>query len=207
LGYDGSGVGVAVIDSGVTPWHDDLAAADQTSQRVDRFVDFTAGQQIPYDDYGHGTHVAGIIAGNGFDSSGARSGIAPAAHLVVLKVLDGSGQGHISDVIAAIDYAIANKDALHIRIVNLSVASGVYESYDSDPLTLAARRAVDAGLVVVAAAGNNGRSAAAATRYGGNTAARQSPAKHTSGLQPLTKNVCRLLLENKTTQQQTHTRA
>ena len=69
-GYDGSGVGVAVIDSGVT-WHDDLAQGSAGPQRVDQFVDFVNGRTAPYDDYGHGTHVAGIIAGNGFDSSGA----------------------------------------------------------------------------------------------------------------------------------------
>ena len=95
-----------------------------------RFVDLVNGRPAPYDDYGHGTHVAGIIAGNGYDSGGARSGIAPGARLTVLKVLDGSGRGRISDVIAALDYVVANKDALNIRIVNLSVATGVYESYD-----------------------------------------------------------------------------
>ena len=63
----------------------------------------------------------------------------------MLKVLDGAGRGRISDVIAALDYVVANKAALNIRIVNLSVSTGVYESYDSDPLTLAARRAVTAG--------------------------------------------------------------
>ena len=71
LGYDGTGVGVALIDSGVTPWHDDLASGDG-GQRVARFVDFVDNRQTPYDDYGHGTHVAGIIAGSGFDSGGAR---------------------------------------------------------------------------------------------------------------------------------------
>ena len=62
---------------------------------------------MPYDDYGHGTHVAGIIAGTGFDSGGARRGIAPGADLIVLKALDGTGNGYISDVIAALDYAVA----------------------------------------------------------------------------------------------------
>src|SRR5262245_22032550 len=90
LGYDGSGIGVAVIDSGVTAWHDDLSAAGG-GQRVDRFVYFVNDRETAYDDYGHGTHVAGIIAGNGYDSGGARSGVAPGAHLVVLKVLDASG--------------------------------------------------------------------------------------------------------------------
>ena len=88
LGVDGSGVGVAVIDSGVSPSHDDLADPAAGGQRVDRFVDLVNGQSTPYDDYGHGTHVAGIIGGNGFDSGGARSGIAPGARLTVLKVLD-----------------------------------------------------------------------------------------------------------------------
>jgi serine protease AprX len=175
LGYDGTGVGMAIIDSGVTPWHDDLAANGLNAQRVDRFVDFVNGRQDAYDDYGHGTHVAGIAAGNGSDSNGARAGIAPGAHLTVLKVLDCSGSGHISDVIAALDYAVAHKDELSIRIVNLSVAAGVYESYNTDPLTLAARRAVSAGIVVVAAAGNNGRGPSGTPQYGGVTAPGNAP--------------------------------
>ena len=174
LGFDGTGVGVAVIDSGITPWHDDLGDG-AGGQRVTRFVDFVNGRSAPYDDYGHGTHVAGIVAGNGYDSAGARTGIAPGSHLVVLKVLGSSGQGRISDVIAALDYVIANKDTLNIRIVNLSVASGVYESYHSDPLTLAAKRAVAAGIVVVAAGGNNGRGPSGRVRYGGVTSPGNAP--------------------------------
>jgi len=108
-----------------------------------------------------------IIAGDGRDSGGRRRGIAPGATLLVEKVLDASGQGYISNVIAAIDYAIANKDAFHIRVLNLSVAAGVYESYNSDPLTLAARRAVEAGIVVVSAAGNLGKDAQGQPQYGG----------------------------------------
>jgi serine protease AprX len=175
FGYDGSGITVATIDSGIVGWHDDLADSAQSAQRVDRFVDFVNGRTQPYDDYGHGSHVAGIIAGSGYDSSGRRSGIAPAAHLVVLKVLDSTGQGRISDVIAALDYAVAHRDELHIRIINLSVAAAVYESYTTDPLALAAQRAVSAGLVVVAAAGNNGRGPTGHTRYGGITAPGNAP--------------------------------
>jgi serine protease AprX len=173
LGLDGAGVGVAIIDSGITAWHDDLGSAG--GQRVDRFVDFTAGRSDPYDDFGHGTHVAGIVAGNGADSGGARTGIAPAAHLTILKVLDGNGHGRISDVIAALGYLVTNKDVLGIRVVNLSVATGVYESCLTDPLTLAARRAVEAGIVVVAAAGNNGRSRQGDVQYGGITAPGNAP--------------------------------
>ena len=162
LGLDGTGVGIAVIDSGVANWHDDLGPT-----KVTRFVDFVNFQPAAYDDYGHGTHVAGIIAGDGHDSDGHRRGIAPGATLLVEKVLDASGQGYISNVIAAIDYAIANKNALRLRVINLSVAAGVYESYTTDPLTLAAKRAVEAGLVVVSAAGNLGRGPDGKPQYGG----------------------------------------
>jgi serine protease AprX len=161
LGVDGSGVGVATIDSGITAFHEDLDG------RVTQFVDFVSSQTLPYDDYGHGTHVAGIIAGNGRSSNGERRGIAPGAHLVVLKALDNAGNGFTSTVIAAIDYAIAHKVEFNIRVINLSVAAGVYESYLKDPLTLAAKRAVDAGIVVVAAAGNNGVAPNGSAEYGG----------------------------------------
>ena len=170
LGLDGAGIGVAIIDSGVTSWHDDLGP-----DRVVHFADFVDFLPAPYDDYGHGTHVAGIIAGNGYDSNGARKGIAPAANLVVLKVLDGSGYGYISNVIAALDYAVQQRKKYNIRVINLSVAAGVYESYNTDPLTLAAKRAVQAGIVVVTAAGNLGRNAEGKTQYGGITAPGNAP--------------------------------
>jgi serine protease AprX len=175
LGLDGSGVGIAVIDSGVAPSEDDLADASDGSARIDRFVDFVSRTTEPYDDYGHGTHVAGIIAGNGFDSSGARSGLAPASRLVVLKALDRSGKGLISNVIAALDYAVGHRSELNIRIINLSVGASVYESYDVDPLTIAAKRAVEAGIVVVAAAGNAGRDAQGRTMYGAVSAPGNAP--------------------------------
>ena len=90
-------------------------------------------------------------------------------------MLDAEGNGYISDVIAAIDYAIAVKDVYNIRVINLSVASGVFESYATDPLTLAARRAVDAGIVVVAAAGNLGTTADGEAQYGGITSPGNAP--------------------------------
>jgi serine protease AprX len=176
FGYDGSGIGVAVIDSGVTAWHNDLEdRAQPGTQRVDRFVDFIGGQSTPFDDYGHGTHVAGIIAGNGADSDGARAGIAPGARLVVLKVLDSFGRGRISDVIAAIDYAVTHRAEFNIRIINLSVGAGVYESYTTDFLTLAAKRAVEHGIVVVAAGGNQGRNAQGVAQHGAISAPGNAP--------------------------------
>jgi len=170
LGLDGSGVGVAIIDSGVANWHDDLG-----SERVAHFVDFVTYLPTPHDDYGHGTHVAGIIAGSGFDSGGARRGVAPGASLIVLKVLNGTGDGYISNVIAAIYYAIEQRARFNIRVLNLSVSAGVFESYATDPFTLAAKRAVDAGIVVVTAAGNLGRNEKGHIQQGGITAPGNAP--------------------------------
>ena len=170
LGFDGTGIGVAIVDSGVANWHDDLGA-----DRVVHFADFVTYLPQAYDDYGHGTHVAGIIAGNGYDSGGARRGIAPGASLIVLKVLDAWGDGYISNVIAAIDHAIEQRARYNIRVLNLSVAAGVYESFNTDPFTLAARRAVDAGIIVVTSAGNLGKSETGQAQHGGITAPGNAP--------------------------------
>src|SRR5207248_10135212 len=155
LGLSGAGVGVAVIDSGITTWHDDLT--DRLSrvypfgnQRVAAFVDFVNGRTQPYDDDGHGTHVAGIIAGNGYDSGGQKAGAAPEASLIALKVLDANGNGTVSSIIAALDWVLANHTAYNIRVVNMSVGSSIHESAWTDPLTVAAKKVVDAGVVVVA---------------------------------------------------------
>src|SRR5687768_10284741 len=181
---NGNGVGVAIIDSGITSWHDDLylEKGRRGRERIVHFRDFTRPvistlwtSEQSHDEYGHGTHVAGVIAGNGYDSRGARTGIAPGAHLISLKVLDADGHGYISDVIAAIDYAISVRATHNIRIINLSVASAVTESYNKDPLTLAARRATDAGIVVVAAAGNAGRNADGKTQAGAITSPGNAP--------------------------------
>jgi serine protease AprX len=166
MGYRGAGIGIAIIDSGITPWHDDLTVAKRSGQRVVHFKDFVNGRTTPYDDWGHGTHVAGIVAGNGYDSVGTRAGVAPAANLVVIKALDSKGAGRISTIIDAIDYVISIKNKYNIRVINLSLGAGVFESYTTDPLTLAAKRAVDAGIVVVAAAGNMGKAKDGRTQYG-----------------------------------------
>ncbi|MEY4095146.1 MAG: Serine protease AprX [Acidobacteriota bacterium] len=176
-GYTGAGIGVAVIDSGITPWHDDLTAntRTKTGQRVTKFVDFVNNRTTKYDDWGHGTHVAGIIAGNGYDSNGDRLSIAPKANIIALKALDFEGKGKISDIIAALDWAVTNKTAYNIRVINMSLGAGVFESYNTDPLTLAAKRAVDAGIVVVAAAGNMGKAADGKPQYGAITAPGNAP--------------------------------
>ena len=186
LSVTGHGVGVAVIDSGITGWHDDLYRTgsrtwSRTDSQIAHFKDFTTDtpqlwfSNPAYDDYGHGTPVAGIIAGTGYDSKGKHKGIAPGARLIGLKVMDGLGRGYVSDVIAALDYAVAVRSTYNVRVINLSVAAGVHESYWLDPLTLAARRAVDAGIVVVASAGNLGLNEGGEVQAGGITAPGNAP--------------------------------
>src|SRR3954470_10710011 len=127
-GLDGSGIGVAVIDSGIAHVSDLNATGVVYSQ------DFVGDGAVGSDLYGHGTHVAGIIAGNGSGSRGSTysytfQGIAPGVNLVDLRALDKDGAGSDSQVIAAIETAIQLKDAYNIRLISLSVGRGVFESY------------------------------------------------------------------------------
>jgi serine protease AprX len=181
MGFTGRGIGVAVIDSGISTYHDDLTVGASATlypygnQRVAKFVDFVNGRALPYDDNGHGSHVAGTILGNGADSYGQKSGMAPGASLVALKVLDLNGQGKISNILAALNWVALNASTYKIRVVNLSVGAAVKESYLTDPLTLAAKALTDRGIVVVAAAGNLGKNAAGHAQYGGITAPGNAP--------------------------------
>ena len=134
-GVTGRGIGVAVIDSGIA-LHRSLRG------RVVAAVDFTDSASIARDDYGHGTHVAGIIAGS---PDSGYAGVAPGAHLVSLRVLKADGSGDTSDVIAAIDWALRNRTRYNLRVINLSLGHPVFESYRDDPLCQAVERAVKAG--------------------------------------------------------------
>jgi serine protease AprX len=151
--WTGRGVTVAVIDSG-------LEMSSEFQGRVKTFYDFTGGKTQatqPFDDYGHGTHVAGTIAGSGaLSTNKAYHGLAPNVQLVVLKVLDGTGAGFTSDVVRAIDFAVANKSKFGIDVINLSLGHPIYEPASTDPLVQAVERASKAGIIVLAAAGNNG---------------------------------------------------
>jgi serine protease AprX len=159
FGLDGSGVGIALIDSGVGVLNDlkDAGGHDRVVYRA------TLSPRGPANDsYGHGDHVAGILAGNGTQSSGPAStykvrGIAPNAHIVSFRVLDDEGTGTDSEVIAAIQQAIALKNQYNIRVINLSLGRPVTSSYLTDPLCQAVQQAWQAGIVVVVAAGNRGR--------------------------------------------------
>ena len=110
-----------------------------------------------YDLYGHGTHVAGIIGGNGYLVGRKLRGVAPGVNLIDLRALDANGAGSDSTVIAAIQQAIALKNTYNIRVINLSLGRGIPDSYTQDPLCQAVESAWKAGIVVVVAAGNYGR--------------------------------------------------
>jgi serine protease AprX len=173
-GLYGAGIGVAVIDSGIA------SVPDITAKNVVYSQDFT-GLGSTVDQYGHGTHVTGILAGNGSQSTGSTysytfSGIAPKVNLINLRVLDANGEGSDSQVIAAIQEAISLKSKYNIRVINLSLGRPVWESYKVDPLCLAVEQAWKAGIVVVVAAGNYGRDDNAGTHgYGTITAPGNDP--------------------------------
>ena len=174
---NGSGIGVAVIDSGIDVRHPAL------QNRVIASVDFTDRRGRGEDFYGHGTHIAGIIAARGFKNGavGADSGMAPAAHLINLKVLGADGSGEAADVIEAIDFAIKFRHQLGIRVINLSLGAVPTQSYKDDPLCLAVERAAKAGLVVVASAGNYGQTPDGKLVYGSVTSPGISPYAITVG--------------------------
>ncbi|HZU30934.1 MAG TPA: S8 family serine peptidase, partial [Candidatus Angelobacter sp.] len=157
---DGTGVGIAVVDSGVYN-HDDLQKASGTGSRIVYSESFIPGDTSTNDAYGHGTHVAGILAGNGHDSQSGYPaqyiGVAPNANIINLRVLDSTGAGSDSQVIAAIQRAITLKSTYNIRVMNLSLGRNIFESYTLDPVCQAVEAAWKAGIVVVVAAGNTGR--------------------------------------------------
>jgi serine protease AprX len=157
MGYTGQGIGVAIIDSGVKTNHPDLANPGYSGgSRVVYSQSFIPGLDAS-DQYGHGTHVAGIIAGNGYVSGNWMLGVASRANIVNLRVLDAFGAGTDSAVISAIQRAIQLKNTYNIRIINLSLGRRISESYTLDPLCQAVEQAWKAGIVVVVAAGNYGR--------------------------------------------------
>jgi serine protease AprX len=152
-GVSGQGIGIAVIDSGISP-HAALA------NKVVANVSLVTGDPSVGDAFGHGTHIAGLIAGSGSPAKYVtplyNGGIAPGAQLVNVRVLGADGVGRTSDVIAGIEWAIAHRTQYNIRVINLSLGHPVMEPAATDPLCEAVADAVRAGIVVVAAAGNDG---------------------------------------------------
>ena len=150
----GNSVTVAVLDSGIAPDADLVSPTN----RIIASVNF-ADQRVSPDPGGHGTHIAGIIAGNGTNSAGQFVGIAPQANLVDVRVLDSRGSGRISSVVRGIEWVLANRATYNIRVINLSFGAPATTSYRTDPMATAIEIAWRRGLVVVAAAGNTGPSA------------------------------------------------
>jgi subtilisin family serine protease len=151
----GSGIGVAVIDSGVYGTHDLFKINGSESFKVQSYS-FT-GQSNVADQYGHGSHVASVLAGDGLLGNSAYEGVANGVTVYSLKVLNAAGTGTSSNVISAINWAITNKSSKNIRVINMSIGTPARDSYITDPLCVAARNAVNAGIVVVASAGNFGK--------------------------------------------------
>jgi serine protease AprX len=159
----GGGVGVAVIDTGIAGDLPDFRASQtDSSSRVIASAVVNPNATTASDTYGHGTHVAGLIAGNGGyrESSdpllGEYAGSAPDANLISIKISDDLGHATVLDAIYGLQFAVDHKDEYNIRVVNLSLDSTAAESYTTDPLDAAAEQAWFKGIVVVAAAGNRG---------------------------------------------------
>ena len=150
-GTTGRGVTVAVLDSGVAA-DPDLV---EPTNRILASVNF-ADDRLVRDPGGHGTHVAGIAAGNGGRSDGQFIGIAPEANVVDVRVLGSTGSGRISSVVRGIEWVLAHRTTYNIRVLNLSFGAPAATSYRTDPMSAAVEIAWRRGLVVVVAAGNGG---------------------------------------------------
>lgn len=187
--WAGEGIGVAVVDSGIEP------SKDLDSKRITAFYDFTRGGMAvkPFDNYGHGTHVAGLIGGSGDLSSDHYEGAAPKARFIGYKVLDAGGSGYTSGVIAAINHAIKNKDRLKIDVMNLSLGHPILEPAGTDPLVRAVEYAAAAGVVVVVSAGNYGVDPSTSLpAYAGITSPGNAPSAITVGATDTKETVTRL---------------
>ncbi|NOR46717.1 MAG: S8 family serine peptidase, partial [Methanosarcinaceae archaeon] len=148
-GYNGTGINVSIVDSGIYDEHLDLDDLDDNEStddpKVIKWKDYIGNNSTPYDDNGHGTHVAGIVAGTGVD--GTKTGVAPGSNLFGVKVLNADGNGSYSDVIDGVQWSIVNG----ADIVSLSLG-GPHES----SMTTMVNNAIAAGVFPVIAAGNDG---------------------------------------------------
>ncbi|TMF58711.1 MAG: hypothetical protein E6I19_01345 [Chloroflexi bacterium] len=154
LGMTGQGVGVAIVDSGVYP-HPDLAG------RIVASIDFTTASPTVSttstgDPGGHGTHVAGLVAGDGTLSGGAYTGVAPRANIINVRVIDASGSSNVSTILRGLQWVLANRTTYNIKVVNLSLGATPTGSYKSDLMATAAEVLNFAGVTVVVSAGNTG---------------------------------------------------
>ncbi len=150
MGYNGEGIGVAVLDSGMDPQHPDLKG------KMVYNYNYIGRNQNGSDDCGHGTHICGIIGGTGTASDGRYQGIAPGCHFVALKVLDRMGNGNSKAVVEALHWLIEHGREYDVRIINISMGSTAPRYSEKSGLLEAVEEAWDAGFIVCAAAGNQG---------------------------------------------------
>ena len=158
-GVDGEGVTVAVVDTGV-------AKVADLSGRVIGGVDFSGGNDPYKDEFGHGTFVAGLIAGNGASSGGQYKGVAPKAKIVSIKIAGADGASDVSHVLAAMQWAMSYKAQYGIRAINLSLGTDSTQTYHLSPLNAAVERAWDGGIVVTVSSSNSGPGAGTVTKPG-----------------------------------------
>ncbi len=152
-GLTGRGVGIAIMDTGIG-YHPDLTDKDGC---LAGFFDTVNGRSSYYDDNGHGTHIAGIIAGNGSASNGLYRGIAPESRIYMVKILNHKGEGNTTNVLIGINWILYNHLKYNIKIVNISVGSTKNKYFDENsPLVQGVNKLWEAGLVVLTAAGNQG---------------------------------------------------
>jgi hypothetical protein len=215
MGLAGTGVGVAVLDSGVMKSHMAFlngAGANRVLRNVNMLnstaANWTSGgdpnvttlqpgsvQQLAYentvandyaatqDAYGHGTHVASVLAGRAkyYAYAGDTSGVAPNANIVDVKVLNDAGQGTLSDAVEGMEWILHHAREYNIRVINISLVTDSSDSWELDPLCIAARSATAAGITVVVAAGNFGKNLAGKEVYGGIGAPGNDPSVITVG--------------------------
>ena len=168
-GITGSGVTVAVLDTGIAdvadlagrvlPVTDDLTGITTSCMNL-------SGEAGCGDSYGHGTFIAGIIAGDGAASGGKYAGVAPGAKLVSIKVAGRDGSADVSSVIAGIQWAVSFKDRYGIKVLNLSLGTDGTQTYRTDPLNYAVEKAWASGVTVVVAASNRGPDAGTISKPG-----------------------------------------
>jgi serine protease AprX len=188
---DGTGVGIAVVDSGIMASHAAFLGNDGLS-RVKKSVDFTSALATPdtpvdssanpfQDPFGHGTLVASMAAGRAVPGSLDSTGVAPGATLVDVRVLGSDGQGDLETTLEGIDWVINNASTYNIKVLNLSLGTDSSDSYLTDPLCIAVRNAVASGITVIVAAGNYGLNANGQQTYGSISSPGDEPSAITVG--------------------------
>ncbi len=176
---DGTGVGVAIVDSGI--YASQNGFKDTTgntggigTSRIVANVNFTTSATTN-DGYGHGTHVAGLVAGNSAVNSGAYKGVAADAKIISVKVLNDYGVGLTSGLLNGLNWILTNRTTYNIRVVNISLGTKAVDTYTNDPLSLKVKELVNAGIVVVASAGNYGKNFTGQKVYGAISSPGNSP--------------------------------